>query len=253
MSGAEKLAIANLRVELAGRAVLQDLTLSVVAGSIHAIIGPASSGKSSLLRSLTLLSRDVDHATISGSVLLDGQDVLGAAVDRAWLRRRVGLVLATPQPLPGSIYHNLTFGLRLGGVRSRRELDALVESSLGSADLWDEVKDRLHGPASALSGGQQQRLCIARALALSPDVVLLDEPCSGLDPISTARIEQMMRGLQHRLTWVIVTNNTKQAARVSDRTSFLLAGELIEDAPTSSIFTTPKDRRTADYVEGRFG
>jgi phosphate transport system ATP-binding protein len=155
--------------------------------------------------------------------------------------------------LPGSIQHNLTFGPRLGGTTARPELEALVESSLRSADLWDEVKDRLRSPASALSGGQQQRLCIARALALSPEVILLDEPCSGLDPISTARIEQMMRLLQTRLTWVIVTNNTKQAARVSDRTSFLLAGELVEDGPTSSIFTTPKDRRTADYVEGRFG
>lgn len=253
MSAAAKLAIANLRVELAGRAVLKDLTLSVAGGSIHAIIGPSGGGKSSLLRSITLLSRDVDHATITGSVLLDGQDVLRPDVDRAWLRRRIGLVLATPQPLPGSIHHNLTFGLRLGGVRARQDLDASVESSLVCADLWDEVKDRLHSPASALSGGQQQRLCIARALALSPEVVLLDEPCSGLDPISTARIEQMMRSLQSRLTWVIVTNNTKQAARVSDRTSFLLAGALIEDGPTSSLFTTPKDRRTADYVEGRFG
>jgi len=227
--------------------------LSIPKSSIYAVIGPAGSGKTSLLRTINLLSIELDQARVAGKVLLDGRDVLAPDVDRALLRRRVGLVLATPQPLPGSIHHNLTFGPRLAGKKRRDELDALVEAALRSADLWIEVKDRLRGPASALSGGQQQRLCIARAIALSPEVILLDEPCSGLDPISTAKIEEMMRALQARFTWVIVTNNTKQAARVSDRTAFMLSGSLIEDGPTSRIFTTPTDPRTAGYVEGRFG
>jgi phosphate transport system ATP-binding protein len=229
------------------------LDLAIPAGSIYALIGPAGSGKTSVLRTINLLSIDVDRATVTGKVLLDGHDLLRANLDKAALRRRVALVFATPQPLPGSVYHNLTFGPRLAGVKGRRDLDSLVESSLRSAELWDEVKDRLEGSASALSGGQQQRLCIARALALSPEVILLDEPCSGLDPISTFKIEAMMRSLKARLTWVLVTNNTKQAARVSDRAAFMLSGELIEDAATDRLFTAPLDRRTADYVEGRFG
>jgi phosphate transport system ATP-binding protein len=227
--------------------------LPIPAGCIQAVIGPAGSGKTSLLRTINLLSIEIDGARVGGVVLLDGRDILQPDVDRAALRRRVGLVLATPQPLPGSIRHNLTFGPRLAGKKQRDELEALTESALRSADLWTEVKDRLQRPASALSGGQQQRLCIARAIALSPEVILLDEPCSGLDPISTAKIEEMMRALQARFTWVIVTNNTKQAARVSDRTAFLLSGRLVEEGPTSRIFTTPADPRTADYVEGRFG
>jgi phosphate transport system ATP-binding protein len=169
------------------------------------------------------------------------------------LRRRIGMVFATPQPLPGSIYDNLVYGPRLSGVHRRAELGELVESSLRAAELWDEVKDRLSRSAFALSGGQQQRLCIARAIAQKPEVVLLDEPCSGLDPISTLKIEQMMRSLQARFTWVLVTNNTKQAARVSQRTAFLLSGELVEDGPTAALFTAPRDKRTGDYIEGRFG
>jgi phosphate transport system ATP-binding protein len=253
VNAAPKIAIEGLRVSYAGRPALRDLTLAVPKGSIYAIIGPARSGKTSLLRTVNLLSVEVDGATVSGSIRLDDQDVLAADVDRAVLRRRIGLVVATPQPLPGSIQHNLTFGPRLAGVKDRAELSALVEASLRSAELWTEVKDRLQHPASALSGGQQQRLCIARAIALGPEVILLDEPCSGLDPISTFKIEETMRALQTRFTWVVVTNNTKQAARVSDRTAFLLSGELVEDGPTSCIFTNPSDQRTADYVEGRFG
>ena len=248
-----KLDLQALNISYGRDAVVRNLSLSIPSGSIYAIIGPAGSGKTSLLRTINLLSVEVDGARVDGKVLLDGNDVLAPGVDRAMLRRRVGLVLATPQPLPGSIRHNLVFGPRLAGPTRRDELDALVEAALRSADLWAEVKDRLHGPASALSGGQQQRLCIARAIALSPEVILLDEPCSGLDPISTAKIEAMMRSLQARFTWVIVTNNTKQAARVSDRTAFVLSGQLIEDGPTSRIFTAPADARTADYVEGRFG
>jgi phosphate transport system ATP-binding protein len=248
-----KLKLSGLAVSYRGAPVVRGLELAVPRGCIYALIGPAGSGKTSVLRTINLLSVDVDHASVEGRVLLDDTDVLGADVDRAQLRRRVGMVFAVPQPLPGSIYYNLTYGPRLAGIRARPELDRLVESSLRAAELWDEVKDRLHGSALALSGGQQQRLCIARCLALSPEVVLLDEPCSGLDPISTFKIEEMMRSLQQRLTWVIVTNNTKQAARVSDRTAFLLSGELVEDGPTRQLFTTPRDPRTADYVEGRFG
>jgi phosphate transport system ATP-binding protein len=163
------------------------------------------------------------------------------------------MVFATPQPLPRSIYENLVFGPRLAGTRNRGELDGLVEESLRAAQLWDEVKDRLHGSALALSGGQQQRLCIARSLALKPEVVLLDEPCSGLDPISTLRIEEALEELKRQFTFVLVTNNTKQAARVGDRVAFFLMGELVEDAPAQHLFTAPRDPRTNDYLSGRFG
>jgi phosphate transport system ATP-binding protein len=253
MSAADKLRLERLSIELGDRQVVRGLDLAIPRGSIYALIGPAGSGKTSVLRTINLLSIDVDRARVSGKVLLDGLDVLQAGVDRSALRRRVALVFATPQPLPGSVFANLTFGPRLAGTTARADQELLVEASLRKAELWDEVKDRLHGSAFALSGGQQQRLCIARALALSPEVVLLDEPCSGLDPISTFKIEEMMRSLKQQLTWVIVTNNTKQAARVSDRAAFMLSGELVEDAPTNRLFTAPLDQRTADYVEGRFG
>jgi phosphate transport system ATP-binding protein len=253
MSATHKIRLERLSIELGERQVVRGLDLAIPHGSIYALIGPAGSGKTSVLRTINLLSVDVDRARVSGKVLLDGLDVLQAGVDRSALRRRVALVFATPQPLPGSVFANLTFGPRLAGTTARADLELLVETSLRKAELWDEVKDRLHGSAFALSGGQQQRLCIARALALSPEVVLLDEPCSGLDPISTFKIEEMMRSLKQQLTWVIVTNNTKQAARVSDRAAFMLSGELVEDAPTKRLFTAPLDRRTADYVEGRFG
>jgi len=253
MTTAAKLRTERLSVSYSGQVALREVSLSVAGGSVHAVIGPARSGKTSLLRTINLLSVEIDAASVSGAVFLDDRDVLTSDLDRASLRRRVGLVFATPQPLPGSIRDNLAFGLRRQGIKARSALEPILESALRRADLWDEVKDRLAAPASSLSGGQQQRLCIARCLALSPEVILLDEPCSGLDPISTLKIERMMRAQREHVTWVIVTNNTKQAARVSDRTSFLLSGELIEDAPTSVLFTSPRDARTADYVEGRFG
>jgi phosphate transport system ATP-binding protein len=248
-----KIAIERLGIRYAGAEVVRDVDLDILQHDIFALIGPAGSGKTSLLRTLNLLSLDVDRATVRGRVLLDGTDLLRGDVERASLRRRVALVFATPQPLPGSVYYNLTFGPRLAGIKARADLDQLVESSLRSAELWDEVKDRLQRSAFALSGGQQQRLCIARALALRPEVILLDEPCSGLDPISTAKIESMMRALSSQLTWVIVTNNTKQAARVSEHVAFLLEGQLIEAGPTNRLFTAPADPRTGDYLEGRFG
>jgi phosphate transport system ATP-binding protein len=250
---APKIAIHQLCISYGGAPAVHGVNLDLPGNSITAIIGPAGSGKTSLLRTMNLLSVDVDRARVEGEILVDDRDVLAAGVDRAGLRRRIGMVFATPQPLPGSIRDNLVYGPRLAGVRQRAALDELVESSLRAAELWDEVKDRLHRSAFALSGGQQQRLCIARTLALAPEVVLLDEPCSGLDPISTFKIEEMMGSLRSRFTWVLVTNNTKQAARVSQRTAFLLQGELVEEGPTAQLFTTPRDPRTADYVEGRFG
>lgn len=253
MNEAIKIGIEQLSVSYAGSEAIRGLDLVIPQGNIFALVGPAGSGKTSLLRTLNLLSVDVDGATVRGAVLLDGVDVLSSDVDHSALRCRVALVFASPQPLPGTVHYNLTFGPRLRGASSRAALDDLVESSLRSAELWEEVKDRLNESALALSGGQQQRLCIARALALDPEVVLLDEPCSGLDPISTAKIERMMRSLSSRLTWVIVTNNTKQAARVSDRAAFLLEGQLIESGSTARLFTAPTDRRTGDYLEGRFG
>jgi phosphate transport system ATP-binding protein len=250
---AAKIDIRKLSIRYDGPAVVRGVDLAIPENSIYAIIGPAGSGKTSILRTINLLSVEVDRARVEGQIFVDGDDVLHAKIDRAVLRRRVGMVFATPQPLPGSIYDNLVYGPRLGGIRRRAELDALVESSLRAADLWDEVKDRLRRSAFALSGGQQQRLCIARTLALNPEVILLDEPCSGLDPISTFKIEEMMASLRSRFTWVLVTNNTKQAARVSQRTAFVLLGEVLEDGPTAELFTAPKNARTGDYIEGRFG
>jgi len=253
MPDVSKLAIRGLHVRYGQLRAVRGVDLAIPAGCVYAIIGPARSGKTSLLRTINLLSLEVDGAAVEGRILVDGEDVLRGDVDRARLRRRVGMVFATPQPLPGTIHDNLVYGPRLAGVRAPSQLAALIEESLRAAQLWDEVKDRLHESASALSGGQQQRLCLARTIALGPEIVLLDEPCSGLDPISTLKIEETMRSLRSRFTWVLVTNNTKQAARVSDRTAFMLAGELIEEAPTGRLFTAPVDQRTADYVEGRFG
>ena len=248
-----KVEIKGLTVRFGDTAVVRDVALSIPEHSVYAWIGPAGSGKTSVLRTINLLSIEVDGARVDGDILLDGTSVLHGKLERAAVRRKIGMVFATPQPLPRSIFENLVFGPRLAGIRDRGKLGEIVESSLRAAQLWDEVKDRLGSSALALSGGQQQRLCIARALALEPEVILLDEPCSGLDPISTLKIEEMMQSLKNQFTWVIVTNNTKQAARVGDRTAFFLLGELVEDGPTSDIFTSPSDVRTSDYIEGRFG
>jgi phosphate transport system ATP-binding protein len=249
-----KLEIRGLTVSYhGGPAVVRNVSLAVPAHSIYAFIGPAGSGKTSILRTVNLLSVDLDGARVEGDVRLDGADLLAPGVDRTRIRRKVPMVFATPQPLPRSIYDNLVFGPRLAGVKERGRLDDLVERSLRAAQLWEEVKDRLRQSALTLSGGQQQRLCIARAIALEPEVILLDEPCSGLDPISTLKIEEAMQSLQEHFTWVIVTNNTKQAARVSERTAFFLMGELVEEGPTERLFTAPRDARTGDYIEGRFG
>jgi phosphate transport system ATP-binding protein len=254
MSTSCKLEIRDLSIRYDGGApVVRNVSLEIPRNSIYGFIGPAGSGKTSILRTINLLSIDLDGAQVDGEVRLDGTDLLKSKVDRARLRSKVPMVFATPQPLPRSIYENLVFGPRLAGVKQRAKLDELVEGSLTAAQLWGEVKDRLRQSAFTLSGGQQQRLCIARAIALEPEVILLDEPSSGLDPISTLKIEEAMQALKQRYTWIIVTNNTKQAARVSDRTAFFLMGELVEEAPTERLFTAPRDSRTGDYIEGRFG
>jgi phosphate transport system ATP-binding protein len=206
-----------------------------------------------LLRCLNRLNNLIEGAHIEGNILLDGMDIYGPQVDATDLRRRVGMVFQRSNPFPKPIYDNAAYGPRLQGIRSRATLDAIVEESLKGAGLWEEVKDRLHESALGLSGGQQQRLCIARALAVKPEVLLMDEPCSALDPIATAKIEELLFTLKKDLTVVIVTHNMQQAARVSDYTGFFLMGELVEFNDTKTIFTTPRDRRTEDYVTGRFG
>ncbi|MBM4018732.1 MAG: phosphate ABC transporter ATP-binding protein [Planctomycetes bacterium] len=248
-----KIAVENFSASFDGAAVLRGITLEVCPRERLAIIGPASSGKTTFLRSLNRLNDLSPAFSMSGRILIDGQDIYDPGVDVAALRRRVGMVYAVPVPLPWTVYENLAYGPRLAGVRDRARLDALVESSLRSAFLWDEVKDRLREPATNLSGGQQQRLCLARVLALEPEVLLLDEPCSGLDPISTAKIEDALADLRSRYAIVLVTNNTKQAARASERTAFFLMGELIEVGPTVQVFTNPAHRRTSDYITGHFG
>ena len=233
--------------------VLDSITLDILPNERMAIIGPASGGKTTLLRSLNRLNDlevGFDH---SGEILLDGQDIFARDFDVTSLRRRVGMVYAVPNPLPWSIYENLAYGPKLAGVRGRSSLDEIVERSLRQAFLWDEVKDRLRMLATDMSGGQQQRLCLARVLALEPEVLLLDEPCSGLDPISTAKIEDALLELKSKFSIVLVTNNTKQAARASERTAFFLMGELIECAPTRQLFTNPAHSRTSDYITGHFG
>jgi phosphate transport system ATP-binding protein len=236
-----------------GKPAVKNLDLEILAHERLAIIGPASSGKTTFLRSLNRLN-DLDPGfTHSGEILRDGKNIYDADVDVAELRRKIGMVYAVPVPLPWSIYDNLVYGLRLAGIRDRATLDERVQAALGYAVLWDEVKDRLQEPANVLSGGQQQRLCIARVLVLEPDVLILDEPCSGLDPISTGKIEDALVALKERTSIVLVTNNTKQAARASDRTAFFLLGDLIEVGPTAQLFTKPTQKKTNDYLVGQFG
>jgi phosphate transport system ATP-binding protein len=242
----------DLRVSCAGHEILKGITLGARRGEILSIIGPAGAGKTTYLRCLNrMLDLDLDYR-VSGKVLLNGQSIYDRDVQVAALRRKVGMVFSVPVTLPMTIYQNLTFGLNLDREgRSRR--DERVEIALRAAYLWDEVKDRLQEAARNLSGGQQQRLCLARALTLQPAVLLLDEPCSGLDPISTRKIEEALQQLKAELAIILVTNNVKQAARASDRTAFFLYGELLEVAATEMLFTTPRERKTADYISGRFG
>lgn len=231
---------------------LKKLSLQIPAREITAFIGPSGCGKSTLLKCLNRMNDLVEGCRITGSIRLDGEDIYGD-MDVTLLRKRVGMVFQKPNPFPMSIYDNVAFGPRTHGVRSRSKLNELVEKSLRSAAIWDEVKDRLKKSALGLSGGQQQRLCIARALAVEPEVLLMDEPTSALDPISTSRIEELAAVLKQRYTIVMVTHNMQQAVRISDKTAFFLMGEVIEFGDTDQIFSMPQDSRTEEYITGRFG
>jgi phosphate transport system ATP-binding protein len=232
---------------------LKNIEMTVPEKAVTAFIGPSGCGKSTFLRCLNRMNDFIRGVRVEGRVLLDGEDVYAPATDVIDLRRRVGMVFQRPNPFPSSIWENVAYGPKLHGQRNRRALDEIVERSLRGAALWDEVGDKLHTPALSLSGGQQQRLCIARAIAVEPEVLLMDEPTSALDPLATAKIEELVRELKERYTVAIVTHNMQQAARISDVTAFFLLGELIEMGPTADIFTSPEDRRTEDYITGRFG
>ncbi|MDD5730410.1 MAG: phosphate ABC transporter ATP-binding protein [Candidatus Omnitrophica bacterium] len=246
-----KFIIKELSISFGKVHALKRLNISVLKNEILGVIGPANSGKTSFLRQLNRLNDLELNLKASGEVLLDEKNIQSIAPEV--LRKRVGMIFALPQVLPLSIYDNLAYGPRMHNIRDRQSLDRIVEDSLRESFLWEEVKDRLDESATKLSGGQQQRLCISRTLAVNPEVILFDEPCSGLDPISTARVEESMLKLKETHTLVLVTNNTKQAARVSGRTAFFLSGELIEIDSTDKIFTAPADKRTDDYIRGKFG
>ncbi|MDI6704276.1 MAG: phosphate ABC transporter ATP-binding protein PstB [bacterium] len=249
----DKIIVKNLDLFFDTLQALKSINLRIKTKEILSIIGPANSGKTTFLRTLNRLNELIPYAKLKGEVYLDGKDIYKEDISLPWLRRKVGMVFALPVPLPRTIFENIAYGPKLYGITSKAELTELVEKSLRAAFLWDEVKDRLNESALKLSGGQQQRLCIARTLALEPEVILLDEPCSGLDPISTAKIEEALHELKKEYTIVLVTNNTKQAARVADRVAFFLMGELVEYGQVEQIFTVPKDKRTEDYISGRFG
>lgn len=232
---------------------LRDINISVQEGSITALIGPSGCGKSTFLKTLNRMNDLVPDVRITGSVKYRGKDIFAPGTDVNELRRQIGMVFQKPNPFPMSIYDNIAYGPRTHGIRSKAELDEIVETSLKNAAIWDEVKDRLKKSALGLSGGQQQRLCIARALAVDPDVLLMDEPTSALDPISTTRIEELAMELKSKYTIIIVTHNMQQALRISNKTAFFLLGELVECDDTEKIFSKPQDKRTEDYITGRFG
>ncbi|MBR2363133.1 MAG: phosphate ABC transporter ATP-binding protein [Spirochaetaceae bacterium] len=248
----EKIRVDDMHLHYGDYHALRGVSISFSDREITALIGPSGCGKSTLLKSLNRMNDLVDGCRIQGRVLLDGQDVYGG-MDVNLLRRRVGMVFQKPNPFPMSVYDNIAYGPRTHGVKDRRRLDEIVEKSLRDAAIWDEVKDRLKKSALGLSGGQQQRLCIARALAVEPEVLLMDEPTSALDPISTAKIEELAVQLKGQYTIVMVTHNMQQAVRVSDKTAFFLLGELVEYSGTERLFSVPQDQRTEDYITGRFG
>ena len=248
-----KVTIRKLKVSYGTKEVLKGIDLDIYRNKISGLMGPAASGKSSLISVINKMIVFEDGVNIEGSVSIDGYDIINGNIDEVELRKRIGTVFATPIPLPRSIYENVAFGPRLNQVNSRHELHAIVEESLKKAFLWDEVKDRLNESGLRLSGGQQQRLCLARTLALNPEIILLDEPCSGLDPISTAKIEEALAELKNMHTIILVSNNTKQIARATDFVAFFYLGELIEFGPTDRVFTRPTARRTEDYIQGKFG
>ena len=248
----DKITVQNLDLFYGNFQALKSISLNIPGNQITALIGPSGCGKSTLLKTLNRMNDLVEDCRITGSVLLGGQDIYGG-MDVSLLRKRVGMVFQKPNPFPMSIYDNIAFGPRTHGVRSRARLDEIVERSLRDAAIWDELKDRLKKSALGLSGGQQQRLCIARALAVEPEVLLMDEPTSALDPISTSKIEELAMELKEKYTIVIVTHNMQQAVRISDHTAFFLLGELVEYGETEKLFSQPQDKRTEDYITGRFG
>ena len=247
------LEIRNLDLFYAEKQALSNVSMKIPKGQVTAFIGPSGCGKSTLLRCINRMNDLVDSCRIEGEILLQNENIYDKRVDVAALRRNVGMVFQRPNPFPKSIYENVVYGLRLQGIKDKRQLDEVVERSLRGAAIWDEVKDRLHDSAFGLSGGQQQRLVIARSIAIEPEVLLLDEPTSALDPISTLVIEELINDLKDKYTVVIVTHNMQQAARVSDQTAFIYMGELIEYADTNTLFTTPSKKKTEDYITGRYG
>jgi len=249
----DKILIENLNLWYGEEHVLKSINLGIKRNAVTAIIGPSGCGKSSLLRCLNRMIDLVPEARVRGKVLLDGLDIYSDGVDVYELRKRVGIVFQKPNPFPKSIFENVAFGLRIHGIKDRKEIEERVEKALEDANLWNEVKERLDSSAFELSGGQQQRLCIARAIAIEPEVLLMDEPASALDPISTAKLEELIEKLKESYTIVIVTHNIQQAARVADYTAFLMLGELVEFDKTEKLFTNPKDKRTESYLTGRFG
>ena len=248
----DKIEVTDLNLYYGSFHALKDVNLNIGANEITAFVGSSGCGKSSFLKCLNRMNDLVEGCKIEGSILLDGEDIY-EKTDVCTLRKRIGMVFQKPNPFPMSVYENIAFGPRTHGIRRKAKLDEIVEKSLRDAAIWDELKDRLNKSALGLSGGQQQRLCIARALAVEPEVILLDEPTSALDPISTSKIEDLLLGLKKDYTIVIVTHNMQQAVRISDKTAFFLLGELIESGVTQKIFSMPEDKRTEDYITGRFG
>ena len=248
-----KIQVSKLKLYYGEHLALNNVSINIVENSVQALIGPSGCGKSTFLKTLNRMNDLIDGVRIEGEVLLDGEDIFAPDVDVVNLRKRVGMVFQRPNPFPMSIYDNVAYGPRIHGQNDKGILNELVERSLTGAALWDEVKDRLKTSAMSLSGGQQQRLCIARLLAVEPEVLLMDEPCSALDPISTMKIEELVTELKKDYTIVMVTHNMQQAARVSDSTAFFLMGEMVEQDKTDAVFTRPRDKRTEDYITGRFG
>lgn len=248
-----KIDVSNMDLYYGDFHALKNINLSIDVNEVTAFIGPSGCGKSTLLKSINRMNDLVPGCRITGEMLLDGENIYGGKMDVNGLRKRVGMVFQKPNPFPMSIYDNIAYGPRTHGVRSKAKLDDIVEQSLRQAAIWDEVKDRLKKSALGMSGGQQQRLCIARALAVQPEVLLMDEPTSALDPISTSKIEDLAVELKKDYTIVMVTHNMQQAARISDKTAFFLLGEIVEYGETEQIFSMPKDKRTEDYITGRFG
>ena len=253
MSNKIKVKVENLNLYYGENHALKDVNMDIQENAVTAFIGPSCCGKSTFLKTLNRMNDLVDGVRIDGKVLLDGEDIYDPSVDTTILRKKVGMVFQQPNPFPMSIYDNIAYGPRVHGIRDKKRLDQIVEESLRGAAIFDEVKDRLKKSAMGLSGGQQQRICIARALAVQPEVLLMDEPTSALDPISTSKIEDLMEDLKKKYTVIVVTHNMQQATRVSDQTAFFLVGEMVEFGDTKQIFSYPQDKRTEDYITGRFG